>query len=296
MGRIIPYIMEHKIHETTNQINAHRGWTQTCWKQHETTWNMGFNQFQLRFPGTFPPVLRGLQQGRSRRSTATKKLQRLVGIQEVDGILRPKNMAKFMRRLWEMDIFWQNFGKILWEYHGNIPKFMSWAFSDKTILKKTAIGMSKRWNNGENMWKQTQVMTGVCCVPGLRQEDIRFKINSWWGSLNSNDSLQDFLGPKSAKSIYMSTPPTIPYVPVAIKGLMSICCCHSTVHASGIEVLVVLDHFLKIICMTKNWLGYLSASLYIISDIVLIAGKTTHDLRFLFSSYTYIYVLRMLKK
>jgi hypothetical protein len=156
--------------------------------------------------------------------------------------------------------------------------------------------MSKRWNNGENMWKQTQVMTGVCCVPGLRQEDIRFKINSWWGSLNSNDSLQDFLGPKSAKSIYMSTPPTIPYVPVAIKGLMSICCCHSAVHASGIEVLVVLDHFFKIICMTKNWLGYLSASLYIISDIVLIAGKTTHDLRFLFSSYTYIYVLRMLKK
>ena len=189
--------------------------------------NMGFNQFQLRFPGTFPPVLRGLQQG---RSTATKKVQRLVGIQEFDGILR----------------------RISWEYHeyqkivrnGHIlAKFMSWAFSDKTILiycfwdEQTL----KQW------WKhvKTQVMTGVCCVPGLRQEDIRFKINSWWGSLNSNDSLQDFLGPKSAKSIYMSTPPTIPYVPVAIKGLMSICCCHSAVHASGIEVLVVLDHFLR---------------------------------------------------
>lgn len=188
--------------------------------------------------------------------------------------------------------FWQNFMGISWEY----PKIHVLGIFRQNNIKKTAIGMSKRWNNGENMWKQTQVMTGVCCVPGLRQEDIRFKINSWWGSLNSNDSLQDFLGPKSAKSIYMSTPPTIPYVPVAIKGLMSICCCHSTVHASGIEVLVVLDHFLKIICMTKNWLGYLSASLYIISDIVLIAGKTTHDLRFLFSSYTYIYVLRMLKK
>ena len=31
--------------------------------------------------------------------------------------------------------------------------------------KKNAFGMSKHWNNGENMWKQTQVMTGVLLCP-----------------------------------------------------------------------------------------------------------------------------------